>query len=79
MSKNRHWENRWVPGIIDDIIADRTMSYEDTVHLVAGLVASLKNRGLDNPVDDDKVAVLTGIIVDLTGLRNYFSHLMEIA
>jgi hypothetical protein len=70
------WEHRYIPGLIDDILADRTMSYEDAVRLVEGLVASLETRGLTRPVNAGKVAELTVLIDKLTEMRDYFAYIL---
>lgn len=70
--QDRHWEHRYIPGLIDDIIADRSMSYEDTVRLIEGLVRELGNRMMMRKVDATKIVTLTGIIAKLTEARDYF-------
>ena len=70
--EDRAWNDRYFPGLIDEIIADRSMSYEETVRLVEGLVRDLGNRMMMRKVDASKIATLTGIITKLTEARDYF-------
>jgi hypothetical protein len=70
---DRHWEHRYIPGLIDDIVADRSMFFEDALRLVAGVVPTLGHRGGTSPyANADTIATLTAVIGQLTEMRDYF-------
>lgn len=78
MDEDRHWEHRFIPGIIDDIIADRTMFFEDALRLVAGVVPTLGHRGGARPTATaDTVATLTTAIGQLTEMRDYIASILR--
>jgi len=75
---DRHWEHRYIPGLIDDIVADRSMFFEDALRLVAGVVPTLGHRGNPRPyATADTVATLTETIRQLTEMRDYMASILR--
>lgn len=75
---DRHWRDRFIPGIVDDIVADKTMFFEEALRLVTGVVPTLGNRNCLRAISGETITTLTDAIKKLTEMRDEFEYILAL-